>query len=147
MLFAFKIGVLVETNALLDQCLNVRLTQNGAVRNCWRITVCYEKSKFAISSGWHKKGSVSHLDDKIWLPLFIRVRYQPQLSHPDDIRWTGMSSGWHNGFAVTHQDEIPTPAKSPGWHDSSTINHLDEIRPGANSSGWLRVQMTLLGFI
>ena len=37
------------------------------VRKRWRATTCCEKSKFAISSGWLKNGSVCHLDDMITL--------------------------------------------------------------------------------
>ena len=62
-----------------------------AVRKGWRATACCEKKmKFAISSAWLEKGSVSHPDDIITLPQLIRVRYQSQLSHPDDTRWKGM---------------------------------------------------------
>ena len=39
-----------------------------SVRKRWRATACCGKSKFAISSGWLKKGSVSHPDDIITLP-------------------------------------------------------------------------------
>ena len=38
------------------------------LRKRWRATACCGKSKFAISSGWLKKGSVSHPDDIITLP-------------------------------------------------------------------------------
>ena len=39
-----------------------------SLRKRWRATACCGKSKFAISSGWLKKGSVSHPDDIITLP-------------------------------------------------------------------------------
>ena len=77
-------------------------------------------------------------------PKLIRMRYQPQLSHPKDIRWNGMSSGWHHEFAITHPDEIPTPVKSSGRHNASAISHrMREIWLGANSPRWHRIQMTL----
>ena len=99
------------------------------VRKLWRATTCCGKSKFAIPPRWLQKGNVSHPDDTITLSQLIRMRYQPQLSHPVDIRWKSMSSGWYNKFAVTDSDEIRTPAKSSGWYNASTISHPHEILP------------------
>ena len=95
-----------------------------------------------MSSGWHND-----------LPWLILKRYQPQLSHPDDITWKSMSSWWHNEIAVTHPDDMPTPAMSSGWHNVSAmtllfpVSHLDDlgvklvISHGwhrTTSSGWLK---------
>ena len=82
------------------------LVKRGPVRNCWKATVCCEKSKFTISSTWLEKGSVSHQDNMITLSQFIWMRYQPHLSHLDEIRWKVMSSGYHNEIAVTHQGPV-----------------------------------------
>ena len=105
-----------DITRLILLALLARAIVSYFIRKRWRATACCGKSKLAISSGWLKKGSVSHPDDIITLPWLIRMRNQPQLSHPDDIKWKSMSSGWHNEFAVTHPDEIPTPGKSSGWH-------------------------------
>ena len=40
----------------------------SSLQKRWRATACCEKSKFAISSGWLKKWSVSYPDDIITLP-------------------------------------------------------------------------------
>ena len=125
----------------LPGAVEIILVNTYILRKRRRATAWCGKSKFAISSGWLKKGSVSHPDDIITLPKLIRMRNQPQLSHPDDTKWKSMSSEWHNEFTVTHPDEIPTPGKSSGWHNVSMISHPDEILGIAKSSGWLRDQI------
>ena len=66
------------------------------IRKRWRTTACCGKSKFAISSGWLMGIAVCH---------------------PDDLRYSPISSGWHNIiWTLSHPDEITilTP-KSSGW--------------------------------
>ena len=65
------------------------------------------------------------------------MRYQPQLSHPDDIRWKGMSSGWHNGFTVSHPDELAPGRISSGWLLDTAVCHPDDMSYHHMSSGWL----------
>ena len=56
--FKFKISIWYFTSCIM-RCF---------VRKRWRATAWCGKSKFAISSGWLKTGSVSHPDDIITLP-------------------------------------------------------------------------------
>ena len=61
------------------------LSDGWYIRKRWRATACFEKWKFAFSSGWLKNGTLCHPGDIITLSKLIRMRYQLQLRHPDDI--------------------------------------------------------------
>ena len=67
----------------------IRVTFPGAwhinILKRWRATACWGKSKFAISSGWLKNGSVM---SSVWQnSIFV--------THPDEIPISAKSSGWH----------------------------------------------------
>ena len=68
---ACRLSVNVRTFILVP-CHHCQVPKNhlkiGYLRKRWGDTACCEKSKFAISSGWLKKGNVSHPDDIIQLP-------------------------------------------------------------------------------
>ena len=124
------------------------------LRKRWRATVWCGKSKYAISSGWLKEGSASHPDDIITLASPIRMRYQPQLGHANDIRWKGMSSGWVNYWQYLIRDAILPIVKSSGWDTANRyvirmrywkqFSNPDEILKIVKSSGWLRDQINYL---
>ena len=121
---------------LITKCLiwNILVEK---LRKRWRATAWCGKSKFAISSGWLKNGSLCHPDDIITLSQPIRMRYQFRLSRPDDIRWDDMSSGWHTAGSKSHPDEIRLGANSSGWlRVQMTLCHPDEIGEYRKSSGW-----------
>ena len=108
-------GFTLPENRCRYDTINDTLRMCYIIRKRWRATAWCGKSKFAISSGWLKNGGVCHPDDIITLSYLIRMRYQFQLSHPDDIWWNDMSSGWHTTESISHPDEKLPIVKSSGW--------------------------------
>ena len=81
----------------------------------WRDTACCEKWRSAVSSGRLNSGCVCHPGDIMTLPWLIRMRYQLQLNHPDDILWYDMSPGWHTALDTSHPDEMLLPLAKQFW--------------------------------
>ena len=113
--FLFSCSCMNRCTCFNCQVRNVHGLSSTDVRKRRRATACCEKSKFAISSGWLKNGSVGHPGDIITLSSLIRMRYQLQLSHADAIWWHDMSSGWHTAVSISHPVEVLPIVKSSGW--------------------------------
>ena len=77
-----------------------------SLRKRWRATACCGKSKFAISSGWLKSGSVCHPDDIITLSQLIRMTYGGMICHPDDILQCPKVFRMRYCQKLTHPDDL-----------------------------------------
>ena len=76
----------------------------------------HELSKFRnIRFFIRMSGSICHRVDIMKMTLFTRMRYHLELSHPGDLRWYGMSSGWHSALVISYPDEMPPGATSSWW--------------------------------
>ena len=91
---------------------------------------------------------VSHLDDLTigsitsgWLMSIVGC-------HPGDLRYSPISSGWHNViWTLSHPDELAPGRISSGWLLDTAVCHPDDISYHRMSSGrlsrnWYLIRMS-----
>ena len=98
-----------------------------------------------MSSGWDS--SQSYL---IWMTYGVALCHPDEiikissLSHPDDLAFPSISSGWLIVDTLCHPDDLPGVGISSGWVTANSLCHPDDILFHFMSSGWLNWGLFLI---